>query len=175
MDDVRVVTSMPGNHKILRLERKAGAEGCWALMKLWCWVGENRPDGNLAGLADEDLELAINWNGAKSLIPVLVELKLLDGEPAAYRVHDWQSRQPFVAARAQRQEQARQNARQRWKNTTPDQRTEAARAAANSRWGKKPDPNTRTERNLEAAGLANHASDPHASPLQVDADERKKS
>jgi hypothetical protein len=156
MDDVRVVTSMPGNHKVLKLEKRVGADACWALVKLWCWVGENRPDGNLAGLSDEDLELAIGWKGATPLIPVLAGLQLLDGQPGAYRVHDWEGRQPFVAARAQRQEQARQNAKKRWKDSTPEQRTEAARAAAQSRWGNnpgKPDPNTRTERNLRAAGV----------------------
>jgi hypothetical protein len=153
MDDVRVVNSMPGNHKVLKLEKRAGAEACWALVKLWCWVGENRPDGNLVGLSDEDLELAIGWRDAKPLIPVLAELQLLDGQTGSYQVHDWHGRQPFVASRAQRQEQARENASKRWLNSTPEQRAESARAAAQSRWGNKPDPNTRTERNLENFGV----------------------
>jgi hypothetical protein len=153
MDDIRVANSMPGNHKVLKLEKRVGADGCWALVKLWCWAAENRLDGNLAGLSDEDLELACGWKGAVPLIPVLAELQLLDGQPGAYQIHDWHGRQPYVVGRAQRQEQARQNALQRWKNTTPEQRTEAARTAAQSRWGNKPDPDTRTERNLENFGV----------------------
>jgi hypothetical protein len=134
MDDIRISTALPHHPKMKRLEQKLGASGFSAFIKLLCWVGDNRPDGILRGLTDEDLELAVNWSGSKSLIKVLIEVGFIDGKAKCRSIHDWITHQPYVATRPQRIEKARAAAMARWTHVAPDERSKQAKKAAEARW-----------------------------------------
>jgi hypothetical protein len=139
-DDIRILTTLPHHPKLLKLRRKLGADGCWHLIKLWLWVADNRPDGGLSGLSDEDLELAIEWSGPVSLIACLREVHFLDGDPGNSAVHDWLSRQPWVTGRTDRVRKAQVAASARWAKTPPEERSAVAKRLNKSRWnGSAPD------------------------------------
>jgi hypothetical protein len=165
-DDVRFYSTFVGHPKTRKLYRRLGAEGCWALVKLLIWTGENRPDGSLAGLADEDLELAVDWPGETPLVPVLCEVGFLDGQPSNYQVHDWNVYQPFAAGRPERIRIAREAAHKRWAKTTPEERSSAARTAAQARWSD----NTREahayEERASSVPSMQNASNEHASSVR---------
>lgn len=135
-EDIRLSTSLFQHPKFLKLERKFGADGCLALLKLWAWVAEARPDGDLSGLTPEDLELAIGWKGPDGFISVLVELRFLDGAPSRYCVHGWIERQPFVSTRPNRVERARRSAEARWAGATPEERARVGRQLVDARRAK---------------------------------------
>jgi hypothetical protein len=117
-DDARISTALPRHPKTVKLHRRLGAPGCWGFVCLLLWVADNRYDGDLQGLTDEDLEIAAGWTGnAGEFVRVLCEVRFLEGETGSYRVHDWAEHNPWAANR--------------------NQRVEAARAAANHRWAPK--------------------------------------
>jgi len=64
----------------------------------------------------EDIAIsADNYPGnADEFVSTLVELRLLDGEPGAYRVHDWFEWQPWAAAHTRRKNAGRLNALAKW-------------------------------------------------------------
>ncbi len=113
-DDIRISATLPQHPKTIRLERELGAIGCWCLVKLFLWAGENRPNGSLRGLSDEDLEIAVGWNSKRGLIPVLSKLRFLDGKRGDRCIHDWAAHQPYVTGRPERIAQARAAAEARW-------------------------------------------------------------
>jgi hypothetical protein len=133
VDDIRLNTRLAEHPKTRKLERRLGAAACWALVKLFLWVGDSRPDGDLTGLSDEDLELAVNWSGPAPLVPVLADVGFFDGESGNYRVHDWAEHQPFVSARPERVERAKAAARARWDRATPEQKAEVGRGLVDAR------------------------------------------
>ena len=57
-DDARISTAFPQHPKTVKLKRRLGYEGCWALLCFWLWVADNRPAGDLSGLSAEDIEIA---------------------------------------------------------------------------------------------------------------------
>ena len=114
-EDARISTAFPRHHKTVKIQRRLGVEGCWALLCLFLWVAENRPDGNLRGMTAEDIGIAAGWTGnVGELSAVLAEVRFLDGVEGTYSVHDWSEHNPWAAKRGER--------------------IEAARAAANTRW-----------------------------------------
>src|SRR5450759_3870796 len=114
-DDARISTAFPRHPKTRKLRKRLGVEGCWALLCLFLWVAENRADGNLTGLSDEDIELAVDWSGeAGAFVQVLADVGFLDGSEDSHIVHDWQDHNPWAASRGQRVEAARKAARARW-------------------------------------------------------------
>ncbi len=133
--DIRVSTAFPRNPKTVRLWRRLNEAGVLALIYLWLWVGDNRPDGDLGGMATEDIEIVAEWHGEPgALVSALVGLHYLDGKDGSYRIHDWAACQPWVTSHATRTEAARKAANERWRSKTPEQRSEAARHAAKAKW-----------------------------------------
>src|SRR5664279_460377 len=119
--DARISTALPSHPKTRKLRKRLGVEGCWSLLCLFLWVADNRADGNLAGLSDEDIELAADWNGeAGAFVLVLADVRFLDGAVEAYVVHDWQEHNPWAADRGKRVESARKAARARWDEVAAD-------------------------------------------------------
>jgi hypothetical protein len=116
-EDARISTALPRHPKTVKLRRRLGDTGCWALVCLFLWVAENRHDGNLEALTDEDLEIAAGWVGAGGeFVNALVEVGFLDGEPGKFRVHDWAEHNPWAASRGRRVEAAKIAACQRWQH-----------------------------------------------------------
>jgi hypothetical protein len=133
MDDIRLSTGFASHPKTRKIERRLGAAGCWAFIKLLLWVGDNRPDGNLSGLSDEDLELIVDWTEPTSLVAVLSEVGFLDGDALSRQVHDWRHHQPFVSSKVERIAQAKAAAVARWSKATPEQRAAVGQKLTSAR------------------------------------------
>lgn len=106
--DARLNTGLAGHHKTKKLLRRLGPAGPWGLVCLFLWTAANRSDGDLAGMSNEDIELAADWQGEPDgFVPVLVEIGFLDGDAGALKVHDWAEHNPWAAGAEDRAEASR--------------------------------------------------------------------
>jgi hypothetical protein len=114
-DDVRIAASLPGHHKTKKLRKRLKVAGCWSLVCLFLWSGVNRWDGSLAGMSDEDIELAADWRGAPgAFVAALVEVRFLDGPEHARSIHDWTEHNPYACMKGKRIAKAKAGAMARW-------------------------------------------------------------
>lgn len=114
-DDARISTALPRHPKTVKLQRRLEAPGCWSLVCLFLWVAENRPTGDLEGMSGEDIEIAATWPGnTGDFVRTLAEVRFLDGQEGAYKIHDWAEHNPWAANRPGRVEKARAAAGARW-------------------------------------------------------------
>ena len=108
--DIRISVTFLQNHKIKKLERRAGLEGLKALLALWIWTAQNKPTGDLAGLDDESVEMVADWAGDEgAFVQTLKALRLLDGEEGSYRIHDWVENNGWAANESDRADTSRFN------------------------------------------------------------------
>jgi hypothetical protein len=115
MPDFRVKVGFFSHPKTEKLRRHLGLEGVFAWMRLWEFCTTSRPDGSLAGMDDEDIEIAAHWDGPEGqLVEELAERGLIDGGRGAYSLHDWAEHQEHVAGQCDRSATARANALARW-------------------------------------------------------------
>ena len=105
--DYRIRVGFFRHLKTKKLEKRLGESGVLALLKLWGYATEFRPEGDLSGLSNEDLELAIDWKQDTPLIQVLAEVGFLDGEAGNYQLHDWIEHNPWVSESSERSDAAR--------------------------------------------------------------------
>lgn len=109
--DIRICVGFFRHHKTQRLRRALGWDGVIALVMLWCWARTNRHKGSLAGMTDEDVEIAAEWTGAPgSLVSSLVASGWLDGESGEHRLHDWKEHQAYAFNADKRKAVARMGA-----------------------------------------------------------------
>lgn len=105
--DARISTALPAHPKTKKLVKRLGAGAAWHLVCLFLWVAANRSDGDLTGMSDEDIELAVNWIGPDGeLVATLADIRFLDGEPGERRIHDWAEHNPWAAGAEARSERA---------------------------------------------------------------------
>lgn len=110
-NDIRVLVSLPDHPKTKRLIRRLGPGAGWFLIRLWLWARDNRPSGDLTGMTSEDIELAIDWNGENdAFVATLADVRLLEGEEGAYRLHDWADHNPWSTGSEMRSLKAKWNA-----------------------------------------------------------------
>ena len=129
--DFRVQSNITRHPKFLELRDRCGDVSLWCVMDLWGYATEYRPDGDLSGLSDRSLERVASWTGEPgALMLALVDVGLVDGEPMSRSLHDWQTRQAYIAARAARQEGGSAGGKNAAAGMTPEQRSERARNAA---------------------------------------------
>lgn len=108
MADARISTSLPTHPKTKKLIRRLGVGAAWHLVRLFLWVAENRSDGDLSGLSDEDLELAVDFDGEEgAFVHALRDVGFIDGEQGAGRIHDWEVHNPWAAGAEARSEKSR--------------------------------------------------------------------
>jgi hypothetical protein len=111
MSDARLSTGLPQHPKTKRLVRRLGPGAAWSLVCLILWARDNRPDGDLSGMTDEDIELAVDWTGEPdALVATLAAVGFLDGAQGGYRLHDWAEHQPWSSGSSMRSAKARWNA-----------------------------------------------------------------
>jgi hypothetical protein len=109
--DARINVELRSHPKTKKLRRLLGAEGVLSLIWLIAWTAANHPDGDLAGMTGEDIELAIDWPGDPgALITALTAVRFLDGEEGSFRMHDWDEHNPWAAGSPARALKARWNA-----------------------------------------------------------------
>lgn len=105
MTDARLSASFPTHPKTKKLTRRLGAAGPWALVCLFLWARMNRPDGDLRGMTDEDIELACDWAGDDgALVAALISVGFVDGDDGERRIHDWAEHQPWSAGAEDRKQ-----------------------------------------------------------------------
>ena len=75
--DIRIQSGWYRHPKIVKLRRRLGAEGVLGLVTLWTWTGEQRPNGILSGMDDEDIAIAAGYpDDPKTFVDTLVTLRL---------------------------------------------------------------------------------------------------
>ena len=106
--DARISVGLPGHPKTKKLMRRLGAAGPLGCIYLFIWAASNRSDGDLSGMTDEDIELAVDWAGDEgAFVASMVEVGFLDGEECGRKIHDWAEHNPWAAGTADRAESSR--------------------------------------------------------------------
>jgi len=105
--DFRISIGFTAHPKTIKLMRRCGDRAVFCLLHLWSWVAQNKPDGDLAGMDDESIEIAAGWVGEPNeFILQLADLGWIDGESSAYVIHDWKEHNPWAADAEVRSERA---------------------------------------------------------------------
>lgn len=113
--DIRLSVGFWQHPKTRRLEKACGLKGVRSLQILMCWTAQNRPDGVLTGLDAEDIEFAADWRGKKGKFFEACNGQWLDeAEDGSYSLHEWSEYNPYQAQAEQRSEAARKAAQARW-------------------------------------------------------------
>jgi hypothetical protein len=106
--DARISTAFPTHPKTKKLMRRLGPGGALACVYLFLWAAANRSDGDLSGLSDEDIELAVDWTGEPgAFVTAAAEVGYLDGEEGQRTIHDWEEHNPWAAGSDLRSDRAR--------------------------------------------------------------------
>jgi hypothetical protein len=113
--DFRLSVGFIGHPKTVKLRRRIGADGVLSLIALYGFTAQNKPDGRLAGMSDEDVAIAAGWDGEPAIfISALMECRFLDDCDGQFAVHDWAMHNGWAANAQARSEQSRSAAEQRW-------------------------------------------------------------
>lgn len=107
-DDIRLHTTFFRHPKTVKLMRKCGTEGVLCLLKLWCFVREEKPDGIIDG-GQEDVEIAAEWGGTPSeLYNALIEVKfIVKQDSGKTSLKNWAKRNPWAVGAVTRQLKAK--------------------------------------------------------------------
>ncbi len=106
--DIRLSTGFWRHPKTKKLIRRTGLEGVRSLQILWAWAANEKPDGHLAGMDSEDIELAADWVGDDGVFfDAAVKLKWIDEVDDGYCLHDWKEHNPWAAAAQNRSDKSR--------------------------------------------------------------------
>jgi hypothetical protein len=112
--DIRLAVTFFTHPKTQKLKRRLGDSGVVALLTLWVFAAQNRPDGNLHHMDEEDIELAACWTGeAGSFVSVLAAVRFIDSTPDGFVLHDWSENNPWAAGAPARREKAQKAAHAR--------------------------------------------------------------
>lgn len=106
--DARISVGLPGHPKTKKLMRRLGAAGPLGCVYLFIWAAANRSDGDLSGMSDEDIELAVDWSGEEgAFVAAMVEVGFLDGDETARTIHNWAEHNPWAAGSSDRAESSK--------------------------------------------------------------------
>lgn len=106
--DARISTSLPCHPKTKKLARRLGPAGPLGCIYLFLWVACNRSDGDLAGMTDEDIELAVDWSGDEgAFVRAMVDVGFIEGGEGERSIHDWAEHNPWAAGASARSEKSR--------------------------------------------------------------------
>lgn len=106
--DIRINVNFFSHPKTQKLIRRLGPESVLCLLQLWTWAAQNRPNGLLHGLDDEDLEIASGWSGSAGVfVDMLKSLAWLDETKEGLYIHDWSVHNPWICSSESRGDVAR--------------------------------------------------------------------
>ena len=95
--DIRLSVGLPTHPKTKKLRKLLGNEAAWALVCLFVFAAQNKPDGDLSGMDVEDIEIAVDWEGEDgAFVAALVKVGFLNGEEGSYKIHDWAEHNGWV-------------------------------------------------------------------------------
>lgn len=132
-DDLRISVHVFEHPKVVKLQKRLGAEAVVSLLRLWCWTAANRSRGTLDGMTGEDIEIAARWQGQEgAFFDALLALSLVDETATGYAVHDWAQNQPWAYEAVDRSEYARSLVRKRWDKKKKKQKDAPSDTARNT-------------------------------------------
>ena len=113
--DFRISVALPTHPKTIMLMRQAGDRAFYSLVRLWAYVAQNKPSGELTDLSTDYIEIAADWQGEPgAFVQALVDLRFLDPIEGGYRIHDWEEHNGYASAAGMRSEKARKAAKAKW-------------------------------------------------------------
>ncbi|MGD0624266.1 MAG: hypothetical protein ABSB32_06045 [Thermodesulfobacteriota bacterium] len=113
--DIRLNIGFLDHPKTVKLEKRLDWPGVKGLLRLWFFCATNKPDGQLVGMDDDDIEIAAKWTGKTgAFIKTLSSIKWLDWNGKFYSIHDWAEHNEYVIHSKEREEKARRAAAARW-------------------------------------------------------------
>ncbi len=118
--DIRIDVGFLDHWKTDSLINECGADGVLALMRLWVFAAQNKPDGRLTGIKDEMIERIAKWRGdSGKLTGILIETRFIEkNEEGVWCLHDWERHNPYAANAEWRHERAKKaNAARRAKES----------------------------------------------------------
>lgn len=132
--DIRIKGSFFSHYKTLKLAKMAGWEATIRLQQLWFFASDNRPDGNLGNMDDDDIALAAGWmHDTATFVGALLACAWLDGEPGARHLHDYIEHQPWVQERARKAQDGSKGGKIAAQRMTDEERHERASKAGKAR------------------------------------------
>lgn len=105
--DIRLSTGFWGHPKTRKLVKRLGLEGVRSLQILWLWAAQEKPDGSLAGMDWEDIELAADWQGEERAFFDHCLGVWIDEVEGGYVLHDWAEHNPWQVNADDRSDKAR--------------------------------------------------------------------
>ena len=128
--DIRLSVGFWQHPKTKKTVKRLGLEGIRSLQVLWLWAAQNRPEGNLHGMDEEEIELAADWQGEEGLFFKVCSGMWIDETPEGFSLHDWEEHNPWQAEAEARSEAARKAAKARWGNAKANEEHKEKEAAA---------------------------------------------
>ncbi|MBV9849833.1 MAG: hypothetical protein JO250_09195 [Armatimonadetes bacterium] len=124
--DFRLAVGIFTHPKIVKLRRRLGDGAVVAHLQLLAFCAQNRPDGRLTGMDDDDIAIAGGYTGeASAFRAALVELRLLDQDADQHlAVHDWADHNPWASEAPLRADVARHAAHARWEKERASKMTQ---------------------------------------------------
>lgn len=107
--DIRVDVGFLDHWKTDTLISELGESAVLALMRIWIFAAQNKPDGMLTGIQESTIERIAKWRGEpRSLTKLLVELRFIEKDEAGtWVLHDWERHNPYAASAEFRHERAK--------------------------------------------------------------------
>lgn len=104
--DIRVDVGFLDHWKTDTLMATLGAESVLALMRLWIFAAQNKPNGRLIGVQTNMIERIAKWRGGTGLLlQCLAETRLIEQDSeGVWLLHDWEKHQPHAERNALRAE-----------------------------------------------------------------------
>ena len=114
----------------MSLEAELGFEAVKSLQILWCFAAQNKPSGELCGMPKMAVAIASRFSGDReAFVDALVNLRFLDFDGKVYSLHDWEEHNGFAASSEQRSDAARKAANAKWEKKRGIKSTDAERNA----------------------------------------------
>ena len=130
VDDIRLVIGWPSHWKTRALRRACGDRAPLCLIELWMYAAQHKPDGNLGGMTDDEIEAAAGWEGERGAFAGSLR------SPCRYLdegnvLHQWDDHQRYVVTAPLRKAQASAAAAARYAKVTeqPWRQRKAAKPA----------------------------------------------
>lgn len=106
--DIRISVDFFAHHKTRKLRKRIGADGVLSLIQLWTYAAKLRPDGDLDGMSEEDIELAADWNDDNGVfVAALADVGFLECVDGRYILHDWLENNPWAGGSDARSDASR--------------------------------------------------------------------
>lgn len=131
--DLRLPKNFHRELRFIRLIRKYGGDGVYAVLLLWSWAADNCPaTGRLDKMERRDIHTVCRVTDSREdfINDLMAEEFLAQDTNEVFYLPNWREEQPHVSQAEERSEAAREKARKRWGATADVEKKQSADAAA---------------------------------------------